>query len=162
MTRETDQDRELWQRAAAAQPPESAGRAELDPLLLAAYLDGTLEEAEAEALEARLVAEPELLEAWLSARTALAETPEAAPQDVVSRAQAIVSGPGRAASSSNGVFAGWLQPLGWAAVGALALIVSGAGFEIGREGYDAVVEVRSIMNETVAFDFSDPASDLFL
>lgn len=162
MTRETEKDRELWQRAAAARETESAEGEALDPLQLAAYLDGTLDAQAGEALEARLAAEPELLEVWLSARAAMAETPGAAPAQVTARAQAIVAGTGRAGTARRSLLAGWLQPLGWAAVGALALIVTGAGFEIGREGYDAVVEVQTIMNESVAFDFSDPTSDLLL
>ncbi|MEX1306414.1 MAG: hypothetical protein WEA84_14765 [Rhodovibrionaceae bacterium] len=162
MTRETEKDRELWQRAAAAWGEESAAEHDLDPLLLAAYLDGTLDEQETAALEARLAAEPELLETWLSAHAVLSETPEAAPQSVISRAQDIVGAPGRADRAGRSWLAGWLQPLGWAAVCALALVVTGAGFEIGREGYDAVVEVQSLMSETLAFDFSDPASDLLL
>ncbi len=166
MTREKDKDRELWLRAAPAraetQQPGEPVDAPMDALDLAAYLDGTLDAQAVDALEARLAAEPDLLDAVLSARLALAETPEAAPPRVVARAQASVAGPGRVAAPRGGWFSTWLRPLGWATVAVLALVVSGAGFEIGREGYDAVVEVQSLMTETVAFDFSDPASDLFL
>jgi hypothetical protein len=162
MTRETDTDKQLWRRAAEARGP-SAPASEADLLLLAAYLDGTLGESEHEAFEARLAAEPELLESVVAARAALAEEPGEAPAGVVARAQAIVGSAGRAeAPSGNSFFGGWLQPLAWAAVGVLALIVTGAGFEIGRESYDAVVEMRTVMSETLAFDFPDPASDLIL
>ena len=162
MTRENDRDRQLWRRAVEARGA-SAAASEADPLLVAGYLDGTLDDAEREAFEARLAAEPELLDSVAAARAALAESPGAAPAGVVARAQAIVGRAGQAeAPRRSGVFAGWLQPLAWAAVGALALIVTGAGFEIGREGYGALVEYQTLVTNTVAFDFDGPGSDLIL
>lgn len=168
MTRDSYTDKELWARAkarrgdsAVADPAGEPGSAE-DMLLLSAYLDGRLEKSELDSVEGRLAAEPELLDAMLSARQALDESPAPAPEAAVARAQAIVGAPAKAERRSGGFLAGWLQPLGWAAVCALALIVSGAGFEIGREGYDAVVEYQTLMTETVAFEMPDPASDLIL
>lgn len=158
MTRDYDKDRELWRRAAQARRSETASPEAADPLLVAGYLDGTLDEAGREAFEARLAAEPALLDSVLSARAALAEAPVVAPADAIARAQAIVSRPARAEKPRGG----WLRPLGWAAVCALALLVTGTGFEIGRTGYDALVEYQSLVTETVAFDFSDPASDMIL
>lgn len=163
MTRDYDKDRELWRRAAQARRSETASPEAADPLLVAGYLDGTLDEAGREAFEARLAAEPALLDSVLSARVALAETPVAAPPDAIARAQAIVSRSALAEQPRRGTqLGGWLRPLGWAAVCALALLVTGTGFEIGRSGYDALVEYRTLMTETVAFDFSDPASDMIL
>lgn len=167
MTRETETDRELWRRAAAAQRSGRAKSRAPDPLLVAGYLDGSLADDEREAFEARLAVEPELLETVISARAAFQEGPEAAPARVVRRAQAIVGRPGRAETPRGGGFPGdalgrWLQPLGWAAVCALALIATGAGFEIGREGYGALVEYQTLVTDTVAFDFDGPGSDPIL
>lgn len=165
MTRETEMDRELWRRAAEARSGDSASAhaPEADPLLLAGYLDGTLTEAECEAFEARLAAEPALLESVIASRAALSEAPGETPAAVVARAQAIVGRPGRVeAARRSAFFAGWLRPLAWAAVGALALIVTGAGFEIGREGYGALVEYQTLVTNSVAFDFDGPGSDLIL
>lgn len=165
MTRDSHTDRELWSRA-TQRSRESAGPSgdeTADALTLSGYLEGRLSDAERDAFEARLAAEPGLLDALVSSRAALADSPAKAPQVTVTRAQAIIGRAGRVDRARGGGFlAGWLKPLGWAALCALALVVSGAGFEIGREGYDAVVEYQTLMTETVAFGFPDPASDLIL
>ena len=113
-------------------------------MLLAAYLDGRLDGPEAEALEARLMAEPALLDQLLDLRQALAESPgaspESAPASMVARAKAL-----RASAQSEigaerksaappwyGVFAGWLRPA-VPAFAVLTVVLACAGaFELGR------------------------------
>ena len=109
-------------------------------MLLAAYLDGRMAGPEAEALEARLMAEPALLDQLLDLRQVLAESPESAPASMVARAKAL-----RASAQSRigaerkstaqpwyGVFAGWLRPA-VPAFAVLTVVLACAGaFELGR------------------------------
>ena len=127
----------LWRRAREGWRPPRDEEAP-DALLLAGYLDGRLSEEEAARLEARLAAEPALLDELLALRESLAAGPEAAPAAVVARAQAAFTGqPARAArvgkpSLFGSFFGSWLRPA-VPAFAALALLVAFAGaFELGR------------------------------
>lgn len=134
--------RKSWSAAESGDSPDSTEFPEPDPMLLAAYLDGRLDGPEAEALEARLTAEPALLDQLLDLRQALAEAPEAlpAPASMVARAKAL-----RASSQSKsgaerktaappwyGAFTGWLRPA-VPAFAVLTVVLACAGaFELGR------------------------------
>jgi anti-sigma factor RsiW len=66
----SENDKQLWRRFADAQgsPPTSSPlEGEADELLLAAWIDGRLEGAEREAVEARLAGDPALLDLAVSA-----------------------------------------------------------------------------------------------
>lgn len=128
----------LWRHARQGWRPVADDEAP-DALLLASYLDGRLSEAEAARLEARLAAEPALLDELLSLRAGLAEAPQAAPAGVVELAQAAYGGkPALRAvqtekvSLAERLFGAWLRPA-VPAFAALALLVACAGaFELGR------------------------------
>jgi anti-sigma factor RsiW len=128
----------LWRRAREGWQPVPEDEAP-DALLLAGYLDGRLSEEEAARLEARLAAEPALLDDMLNLRAGLAEAPEAAPAGVVERAQAAYAGrvASRAMKASKSSLVerwlgAWLRPA-VPAFAALALLVAFAGaFELGR------------------------------
>jgi anti-sigma factor RsiW len=129
----------LWRRA--RQDGTAVPEAETpDPLWLAAYLDGRLQEDEAARLEAQLAGDPALLDEMLSLRQALAAVPGPVPAAVVARARALR--PARPAVRPEsagrpswlelllGELGGtWLRP----AVAGLALLLACAGaFEMGR------------------------------
>ncbi len=135
----------LWQRTRAAFAAPAAGEA-LDPLTLAAYLDGGLEGAAAEQVEARLAADPAALDLFLAADASLGAT-RAVPAALLARADRLVP-----ASAENRfgfigrLFGGRdrsggfrLRPALLAASLMAILVVSVAGFELGRFGY-AVAE----------------------
>jgi len=136
----------LWAAAttAHATPPG----APLDPLTLAAYLDGRLDEAARDRLEGELAASPLGLETFLAADAALGAG-LAPSQGLLARAAALVPGEalprrgllgrllGGGAPRSEGFR---LRPVSLAAALALVLVVAFAGFEIGRFGYAAAAE----------------------
>lgn len=150
------EDRALWQAARSSfTAPQGA---EPEPLLLAAYLDGRLDEAERDRVEALLAASPRALEVFLAADAALGAT-QAAPERLLARAAGLV--PGEASEPSRG---GWLrrlfapapaggafrlQPLTLALTLVAVLAVSAAGFEIGRFGY-AVAAEEGLVGATTA------------
>lgn len=141
MTDQSDKTSEgaaLWHRARAGWQPVAEDQAP-DALLLAAHLDGRLSEEEAARLEARLAAEPALLDDFLALREGLAAAPETAPAGVIERAQAAYRGkptlravPARAPSLVDRLFGGWLRPAVPAFAAVMLLLACAGAFEAGR------------------------------
>ena len=140
----TAEGAELWRRARAtwADTSEPAPEAP-DPLVLAAYLDGRLDEQAAAELEARLAGDPALLDELLALRAGLAEAPEDAPAVVVARARALRRSAAPASPDGPGFFArffgGWLRPA-VPVFAVLALMIACAGaFELGRQQSEQIL-----------------------
>ena len=137
----TDEGAALWRRARAGWSPVRDDEAP-DALLLAAYLEGRLAEDEAARLEARLAAEPALLDELLALREGLTAGPEAVPAPVlagvVTRAQALgPHGPARPAavptrSLAERLFGVSLRPAVSALAGLALLLACAGAFELGR------------------------------
>ncbi len=158
----------LWARARpgwrAANLPEAP-----NSLMLAAYLDDTLDEAECEAVEAWMATAPEALELMIAARAEMvAENPGAAPVSLVSRAQGLVRAPLRESVGLGAWLRGLIgfeaevwRPLAWAGVtAALLLVVSAGGFELGRLGTEQLVSVQTAaFDDDLDFGLDDPADD---
>ncbi len=155
------QAREGWFEAAPCpEAPES--------LTIAAYLDGTLDAAARAPVEAWMTVSPEALDFVIAARAAQTAAPEAAPDNLLSRARGLVREPPRAAQ--GGVRA-WLtlrirfqaeawRPIAWAAAAAALLVVATGGFELGRLGTLQVVGVPAPLADDLGFGLSDPTEDL--
>ena len=161
----------LWARARpgwrATIAPGSAEEAP-DPLILAAYLDGTLDEAGRAAVEVWMAATPEALESMIAARDALAaEPPGAAPVSLVSRAQGLVRAPLRVSAGLGAWLRGLIgfepgawRPLAWAGVAAVLLVVSAGGFELGRQGTERLAPVQAAaLGDDLGLGLDDPADD---
>ncbi len=161
----------LWARARpgwrAAAAVEASGEAP-DTLILAAYLDGALDEAGRAAVEAWMAATPAALELVISARADLGQAPGAAPENLVSRAQGLVRTPLRESAGRGAWLRGlfgfepeaW-RPLAWAGVTAALLVVSAGGFELGRLGTERLVPVQTTaLGDDLGLGLDDPADDL--
>ncbi len=171
MTEETDKSKagaDLWDRAregwrAAAAAPDAP-----ESVTLAAYLDGTLDEAALERVEAWMAASPEALDLMIAARSAQAAAPEAAPDGLLSRAQGLVRAPPRAARAGLGAWLSGLigfqaeawRPVAWAGVTVALLVVSAGGFELGRLGALHLAPVQFAASDDLGFGLSDPADEL--
>lgn len=135
-----------------------------DALLLASYLDGRLGEEEAARLEARLAAEPALLDELLTLRAGLAEAPAPAPADIVARAQRAytgASGPRRVEVAKvallDRLFGTWLRPAVPAFAAVLVLLACAGAFELGRYQGE-----RLDPTQTAEFSDSDVPVDLLM
>jgi hypothetical protein len=151
----------LWRRAAErfAETAQPMSRAEDgDALLLAAHLDGRLSPAEQEAFEARLAAEPALLELFLGADGAVGAT-QPVGEALLARAAALVPGEAiekptllqrifGARRESNGRLR--LRAASLAATVAAVVLASAIGFEIGRFGYAVAAESYSDPGDSLA------------
>ena len=165
----------LWARArpgwrALASPGEAPGVSgeAPDPLILAAYLDGTLDLAERERVEAWMAAFPEALDLMAAALETLGEgSREPSPESLILRAQGLVRAPLREPAGLRAWLRGlagleiqaW-RPLAWAGVTAVLLVVSAGGFELGRLGTERLVSVQSAtLGDDLALGLDDPADD---
>ena len=144
----------LWQRARAglfgAEPPGDA----VDPMLIAAYLDGSLDDAEKAALESRLLRDPEGLDLLIASRQALDEGPAAhVPEAVFDRAEALVRA---APAGSDGLFhrvGAWLAAAetaspaaAWSAAVASFVLACVVGFALGESSYESLATIAKVLS----------------
>ncbi len=171
MTEETNKSKvgaELWARAREGWHAATAAPDAPDSMTLAAYLDGTLDEAALERVEAWMAASPEALEQVISARSAQAAAPEAAPDGLMSRAQGLVRAPPRAAGAGLGAWLSALiafqveawRPVAWAGVTAALLVVSTGGFELGRLGALHMARIQTASSDDLGFGLGDSTDEL--
>jgi hypothetical protein len=131
-----DDDKALWERFKRISPPPLTGRVgeggerigDLDPLKLAAWIDGRLDGAEAAAMEAQLAGDPHALDLVLAAEQARGLAAPW-PKRAQARAAGIIT-PGRI---SVRVFA--------AAIAAVLLLAIG-GFEMGSLGSESTASAN--------------------
>jgi anti-sigma factor RsiW len=132
-----ERDPALYDRWRSSTPPMSWVP---DPLALAAYADGRLDEDEAAAIEAALAADTALLDDWLAVRAGIVD--DGAPDDFIRRVEAAVGGqrsaellpferPSRRVAQFGGV-------IGWGALAASILVVGLLGFGLGFETQEAI------------------------
>ena len=146
----------LWRRYRSDQEGLSGSQGIVDrpdSLILAAYLDGTLSEAERERLESHLAQAPDDLELVLAARNALADGAGPAPDTLVARACALV--PEVASPMGNPLYrlsksvvelrgggGRFWQPVAWSGAAAAVLLACTIGFQLGQSGYAGVLSVE--------------------
>ena len=161
----------LWARARSGWQASVVADEAPNSLMLAAYLDDSLDEPGREAVEAWMAATPEALELMISARAELAEplgAPGAAPVSLVFRAQGLVRAPLRVSAGLGAWLRGLIgfeseawRPLAWAGVAAVLLVVSAGGFELGRLGADRLVPAQfATLGDDLGLGLDDPADDL--
>ncbi|MDX2104655.1 MAG: hypothetical protein SF002_19190 [Alphaproteobacteria bacterium] len=111
-------DRRLWQRVRLSlpEPPEP------DLMTLAAYAEGRLADAEAEAVEAWLIHHPEALADIAAARSSLGAAPAPVPLPVVRAARTLAPSAQRAV---------WPQAMRWSSFAAAVVLVAFLGFQMG-------------------------------
>lgn len=150
-----NRDQKLWRQYQAAGRSADPNDDAPDGMALAAYLDGTLEAAERDRVEAWFAAAPERLDLLIGARQALAEPTAPAADSVVRRAAGLrsetggLSVPGFSAGFGRLLaLAGPFQPLGWVVVTGAVLMACVVGFELGRMGYLSTLA----MEQTLAYD----------
>lgn len=167
--RSLDAGRALW-RAARRDLPQPAVPDEAETaLLIAGYLDGSLDQPTRDRVEAWLARDAAALELLAASRTALAEAPADASADtpaaLVERAQGIVRPQARTAGPAGlgGLLSAlrvlW-QPAGMATAAA-CLLACVVGFELGRSGHASVVVSEYLVAQQAGgFDLLSSADDL--
>ena len=147
-------DRALWQRArtdlSGDLPPDDA----VDPMLIAAYLDGSLDDAERAALERRLLGDPDGLDLVIASRQALDAGPaDHVPEAVFDRAEGLVRA---APTESDGLFrrvGAWLTAnetapvaAAWSAAVASFVVACVVGFALGESSYESLATIAEVLS----------------
>lgn len=137
-------DARLWARARDGWRETLPPAPDPGPLVLAAYLDGALDEAERAQVEAWMAGSPDALDLAMAARDALVAGPAPPPESLIARASGLVraresTGAGTSGGRSSWFAelfspAAWMRPAGWASSAAAILIACLIGFELGRAG----------------------------
>jgi anti-sigma factor RsiW len=158
---------ELWRKFQAGRGPgnDPAGEAP-DPMLIAAYMDGSVDPEVRDRVEAWLAGSPDALSLVLAARAAQAATPPAAPPELLARARGLVR-PAAVEAGRERTLAGWFaglaRPSVWAASAAVMLFAAVVSFELGREATVNLTAAQSLtvaMAEDDVLDFDPSAGDL--
>ena len=155
-----------WARDLASEDSRmAAGR--VDPLDLAAYLDGRLDGELRARVEARLAATPEAMELLIASREALDAGSVAAPESLVRRASALAGAPERAGGDwlarLPGLFALPAAPqraLAFASVAAAFLLISVTGFELGRAEVAYSARIDDLVAREIGFAIDRSVEDL--
>lgn len=153
----TEKDQALWARLKAGAPANDDARlpavADED---LVAWLDGRLAPDAAARVEARLAADPQLLNLALDATGALWEAATPAPERLVTRARALVGFEAERAGAGRllGWFPRWRRGFEIAAVTGAFLLVCATGFSLGggfQEAYanNGGVEITDFVTATL-------------
>jgi anti-sigma factor RsiW len=143
-------DRRLWRRWQALGADSRA--AEPDALLLAAYAEGRLSEAEAEPVEAWLAATPDALSDVIAARTTYQRPPRLVFEHVLAKASELVPGEATPAGAEIIPFrprlSQWRTAIAWSGLAASILCVSLAGFSMGSAAYTNLSGTQAVDGAT--------------
>jgi hypothetical protein len=156
------QDRRLWQRwQALGGTPRAAAP---DALSLAAYAEGRLSEAEAEAVETWLAVSPEALGDVVAARAINQRPPRLVYEHILGKASDLV--PGEAAPVGANILPfrrglpQWRATLAWGSVAASLVCASLVGFSMGSDAY-ANLSGRQTVDTAAADGLTPPSLDSY-
>ncbi len=146
-------DKELWRRVAIERPPET-GVTGSDANLIAALIEGTLNEDDKAVLEARMVASPVVRETVRAMRDNpdLGE-PMMPPAGIAERAKAAFEAKPAPKARRRGA-AGWLGiGMQWAATAASFALAAYVGFDLGRDTAVDAARTDALVRSELALDF---------
>jgi hypothetical protein len=146
-----------WRGDAGVAGATDAARPDL--LLLAAYAEGRLDEAQAAPVERWLYANPGAIEDLRAARQAPTLTAQAAPDAIVARAaELVVAGTDRVVPFRRPAAAPrWRSAIAWGGLAASIAVTSLVGFSLGSDAYSSFSSGAS----AGGFDLLDPPGGLF-
>ena len=161
-TKQFDEQGQLWRRY-VEQAGAQAGPAELDPNLLAAYLDGRAEPGQVEEIEAHLADDPALLDQLLELRKIRGIKPAAVSPSLLGGAKSVVaaeagprpaSGPFRQLTLNP-----WWIRLGHTAAAAAILLACMAGYGLGRSTFQGQRRAQATVNAGASLALEDLISE---
>jgi len=145
-------DRDLWRRFSDA-APKAKKPGEIDPNLLAAYLDGTASEKEGEEVEHAMLADPSVLDMVRELREIGAAAPVVVPETVKAQARALV--PSEIAPRRK-VFRGrWADAVQWLAAAAAILAVSAWGYWLGQNTSAMQTQTASLVPTSLSLEVEE-------
>jgi anti-sigma factor RsiW len=155
----------LWRRwRLQTRPAPGSGTAD-GTLLLAAYAEGRLDDARAEAVEAWLADDPDALSDLIASRAAADPAALEAPEAVLARAAALVQALVQPGAANVFPFPaarrrGWRDAMAWSGIAASILATSLVGFALGNGAYVNLVG-QPAAQESMIHELLDPPSGIF-
>jgi len=146
-------DKELWRRVAIERPPET-GMTGSDANMIAALIEGTLNEDDKAALEARMVASPVVRETVRAMRgdPHLGE-PAMPPADIRARAKDAFAAERVPKAHRRGATR-WLGlGMQWTAAAACFALVAYVGYDLGRDTAMDAAHADALVRSELALDF---------
>ncbi len=159
-------DLRLWRRYNAPPPPPPAET--IDDNDLAAYLDGTADEATADRIEVRMVSDEAFLVEVMQLRRMRQAPAAAIPESLLRRlkalagrsAPAVISGPAQWWTDASA----WWRRMSYAAAAAGVILACFAGYSLGQDAFEARHEAQGSAPAQVASTIeeivNEPALDL--
>ena len=128
---EYSDEKRLW-RQYAERDQDHPILSDLDPNLLAAYLDGKADDGQVQQVEALMALDTALLEEIIELRQLQKAGPGLVSEAFLDRAKALVAGSSAKSAGVGAERTGWWQRLQWAAVAAGILVACFAGYSVGN------------------------------
>ena len=141
------QNRRLWHQYLVEENQKLSDFPELDPNLLAAYLEGSAKPQAIERVEASLASDPLLLEKLMALRQIEAMGSEQPPAALLRRAKAI-----------NPRYS-WLSHFQWAAAAAAVLLACIAGYSVGGATLRAQRQAQSLVSSGISLEMDELTSE---
>jgi len=153
------EEEDLLRRFRNACPQDGPGEGSIDPNLLASYIDGRATHEEAEAVEAAMLADPELLDAVRELRRILEPGASEVPEGLSDRVRSALFGEGEAPVA---VVPSRFFLLKLAAAAAAVVFTAFLGFRLGQartgESPNEEAAILSEMTVDLRWDRYDPFS----
>lgn len=136
-------DRLLWgrYREGLGHVPDAG---EPDAGLIAAWLDGTLDDAERDRVEAWLAVSPRAMEVLIAAREVRRADPMSAPANLISAAKALLGRPAARRGAGGWHIGALVRGLEWSGAAAAIVIACIVGFTLGLRTVDDSASSRGI------------------
>ena len=150
----SEQDAELWRRFAhASRAPQE--QPDVDPNLLAAYLDGTATSDEVETVERAMASDPELVETVKELRGLKDAAPEALSEPGLARAKMALSAAALRAAVRARKLAWWQRVAAAAAIVATSLV----GYYFGRGTSDVRASTDAELASAATFEWQQEQAE---
>jgi hypothetical protein len=148
----------LWRRWRSAAGPDAALSAELDPLLVAAYAEGRVDDTERDLVEEWLTADPALVGDVLAARNTAESAVPAAPPSLLARAMALVNAGDAQIFAFRRPAPRWRAVAAWGGMAASLVVTGFLGFNLGTDAY---LNLTGTAPTAMSQELLDPPAGLF-
>lgn len=143
-------EKRLW-RQFTERDQEEPILSDVDPNLLAAYLDGKADGGQVEQIEALMASDPALLEEVIELRQLQEAGPGLVSEALLDRAKGLVASAGKLARVGDKRI-GWVERMQWAAVAAGVFVACVGGFGVGSTIFEGEQMVQASISSEASFE----------
>ena len=137
-----DREIHLW-RQYTAQDQDQPFIADLDPSLLAAYLDGNATPEQSQQIEAHLAVNPDLIEQLSELRQLQSLKPTTVSQTLLARIKSLAPSPAQQLSPVATAWRSCGRAMSWTAAAAAILLASVLGYQLGDTTFQGQGQIQA-------------------